>query len=65
MEIMARAPKEMITYVNEVLPWVDHIEYTGEDEVSHYIIFMKKTPQHIKDLFKELEPKLENIALKR
>lgn len=64
MEIMAKGPEEIIIYADKVLPWVDHYEYVSDQGPFRYVIFKSDTPEDVKKLFKKLEPKLKNMALK-
>lgn len=64
MEIMAKASKEMLIYMDDVLPWVDHYEYVDDNSPLHYIIFKKDTPEEIKLLFKRIESKLPSTKLR-
>ena len=64
MEIMAKGPQEFIDYAEKVVPWIDHLEYSEDDEWLELITFKSDTPQEIKDLFTRLEPKIPNVELK-
>ncbi len=61
---MAKSPKEIQIFTSKILPWVDEVEYPRDDFYQR-ITFKKSTPDNVKLLFKELEPKLKNVELKR